>query len=59
MDAASCRCRYDAAELHAVAAIMGGIASQEAVKLITQQYLPITGVFVFNGVAGISQTIAI
>jgi amyloid beta precursor protein binding protein 1 len=28
-------CRYEDCKLHPIAAIMGGIASQEAVKLIT------------------------
>lgn len=49
-----CRCRYNASELHAVAAVMGGIAAQEAVKIITQQYVPINGTLVFNGIACIS-----
>ena len=37
-----------------MAAIMGGIAAQEAVKIITQQYVPINGTLIFNGIAGIS-----
>ncbi|KAI9176224.1 hypothetical protein LWI28_000014 [Acer negundo] len=32
-------CRFGAAELHAVAAFIGGIASQEVIKLITKQFL--------------------
>ncbi|KAK4845131.1 hypothetical protein QYF36_001246 [Acer negundo] len=35
-------CRFGAAELHAVAAFIGGIASQEVIKLITKQFVPIS-----------------
>jgi len=45
--------RYDNAELHNVAAVVGGVASQEIVKLITEQYVPLDNTFVFNGLAGI------
>merc|ERR1712238_39484 len=43
--------RYHNAEVHNVASIIGGVASQEAVKLITNQYVPIDGTYVFNGIA--------
>jgi NEDD8-activating enzyme E1 regulatory subunit len=45
--------RYGAAELHNIAAILGGIGSQEAVKVLTQQYVPLTNTFVYNGVASV------
>ncbi|GER43097.1 NEDD8-activating enzyme E1 regulatory subunit [Striga asiatica] len=48
-------CRYGASELHAVAAFIGGIASQEAIKLITRQFVPLSGTFIFNGVDHKSQ----
>ncbi|KAL6529646.1 NEDD8-activating enzyme E1 regulatory subunit axr1 [Orobanche gracilis] len=48
-------CRYGASELHAVAAFIGGITSQEAIKLITRQFLPMSGTFVFNGIDHKSQ----
>lgn len=49
-----CRCstRYGAAELHAVASLMGGIAAQEAVKLLTHQYVPLNNTYVYVGIAG-------
>ena len=53
-----CRCRYNSSELHAIAAVMGGIAAQESVKIITQQYIPITGTLVLNGIAGVSASLA-
>ncbi|KAL1560826.1 NEDD8-activating enzyme E1 regulatory subunit axr1 [Salvia divinorum] len=48
-------CRYGAAELHAVASFVGGIASQEVIKLITRQFVPMSGTFIFNGVDHKSQ----
>ncbi|XP_058765529.1 NEDD8-activating enzyme E1 regulatory subunit AXR1-like isoform X2 [Vicia villosa] len=48
-------CRFGAAELHAVAALVGGIASQEAIKLITRQFVPISGTYIFNGIDHKSQ----
>ena len=51
-------CRYGAASLHSVAAFMGGVASQEVVKLITHQYIPMCHTLVFNGIAGDSTTFA-
>ncbi|XP_021774138.1 NEDD8-activating enzyme E1 regulatory subunit AXR1-like isoform X2 [Chenopodium quinoa] len=48
-------CRFGAAELHAVSAFIGGIASQEVIKLITKQFIPMTGTFIFNGIDHKSQ----
>ena len=45
--------RYGAAQVHNVAAIVGGVASQEAVKVITGQYTPMAGTYVYNGIASI------
>jgi hypothetical protein len=45
--------RYGATELHAVSAVMGGVGAQEAVKLLTRQYVCIDNTFVYNGVAGV------
>ncbi|EED91129.1 predicted protein [Thalassiosira pseudonana CCMP1335] len=43
--------RYDEAEIHSIAAVLGGVASQEAVKLITGQYVPFDDTYVYNGIA--------
>ncbi|KAJ7948152.1 NEDD8-activating enzyme E1 regulatory subunit [Quillaja saponaria] len=48
-------CRFGAAELHVVAAFVGGIASQEVIKLITKQFVPLSGTFIFNGIDHKSQ----
>eukprot|EP00735_Rhodelphis_limneticus_P003914 TRINITY_DN15455_c0_g1::TRINITY_DN15455_c0_g1_i1::g.30439::m.30439 TRINITY_DN15455_c0_g1::TRINITY_DN15455_c0_g1_i1::g.30439 ORF type:complete len:529 (+),score=98.44,sp/Q8VBW6/ULA1_MOUSE/47.86/2e-178,ThiF/PF00899.16/1.3e-09,ThiF/PF00899.16/8.6e+03,DUF4404/PF14357.1/0.91,DUF4404/PF14357.1/6.3e+03 TRINITY_DN15455_c0_g1_i1:109-1695(+) len=50
-------CRFGASELHTIAAFIGGVAAQEATKLITSQFVPLEGVFVFNGISGASVTI--
>ncbi|XP_009353281.2 NEDD8-activating enzyme E1 regulatory subunit AXR1 [Pyrus x bretschneideri] len=52
-------CRFGAAELHAVAAFIGGIASQEVIKLITRQFVPLSGTFVFNGIDHKSQLLSL
>ena len=46
--------RYGASELHLVAAIMGGMAAQEAIKLITAQFLPLQGTLIYNGMTSTS-----
>eukprot|EP00668_Euglena_longa_P040753 GGOE01053649.1.p3 GENE.GGOE01053649.1~~GGOE01053649.1.p3 ORF type:complete len:324 (-),score=106.45 GGOE01053649.1:191-1162(-) len=43
--------RYGAAELHTVDAMLGGLASQEAIKLLTHQRVPINNTTIFNGVS--------
>lgn len=45
--------RYHAAELHNVASVVGGVASQEAVKVVTGQYVPLEGTYLYNGIAGV------
>ena len=44
--------RYGSSELHTISALIGGVAAQEAVKIITHQYVPLNNTFVYNGVAG-------
>jgi len=43
-------CRFGAAELHCVAAVMGGLAAQEAIKLITGQFVPQGATLVYNAI---------
>lgn len=52
-------CRYGSAEIHAVAAFVGGVASQEVIKLITKQFVPLAGTFIFNGIDQKSQVLAL
>jgi amyloid beta precursor protein binding protein 1 len=44
--------RYGDCKLHMIAGQMGGIASQEAVKLLTKQFVPINNTLVLNGLTG-------
>jgi NEDD8-activating enzyme E1 regulatory subunit len=44
--------RYGNAEIHAVASVLGGVASQELIKLITRQYIPMNNTYIFNGITG-------
>ena len=43
-------CRYGASELHSISAFIGGCCAQEAIKLITHQYVPIDNVLIYNGI---------
>ncbi len=42
--------RAGGAELHNIAALSGGIASQEVIKVITEQYVPVDNTCIFDGV---------
>lgn len=48
--------RYGGCELHNISALIGGIASQEAVKIITHQYVPLNNTYVYNGIASCGAT---
>ncbi len=37
--------RWNGCELHNIAALMGGIAAQEAIKIILEQFIPVRCVF--------------
>jgi amyloid beta precursor protein binding protein 1 len=43
--------RFGAVEMHNTAAVIGGLAAQEAVKLITHQYTPLNNTYIYNGIA--------
>jgi len=45
-------CRFGAAELHSVAAVIGGAAAQEVIKLVTHQFVPLNNTFLYNGITG-------
>ena len=47
--------RYHSAEIHNAASVVGGVANQEAIKLITEQYLRMDdGTSLFNEIAGVA-----
>lgn len=46
--------RYGGDELHNISAIIGGIGSQEIVKILTCQYICINHTIMYNGICGVS-----
>mmetsp|Transcript_27494 Transcript_27494/g.62216 ORF Transcript_27494/g.62216 Transcript_27494/m.62216 type:complete len:84 (+) Transcript_27494:1615-1866(+) len=52
-------CRWAGAEMHSIASVMGGIASQEAIKAITGQYKPLENTFIWNGASGTTATLSL
>lgn len=49
-------CRYGAAEVHSVAAYIGGCAAHEVIKLVTGQYVPINNTHIYNAITATSAT---
>ena len=44
--------RAGGGEMHTVAAMMGGVAAQEAVKILTGLFIPVDNTFICNGISG-------
>jgi len=51
------RCRYGAAELHTISAFIGGTAAQEAIKVITRQFVPVNNTYIYNAMKQTSVTV--
>jgi NEDD8-activating enzyme E1 regulatory subunit len=50
--------RAKGAEMHNISSVTGGMVAQEAIKLLTRQYVPVNGVCVFDGIrakAGVAE----
>jgi amyloid beta precursor protein binding protein 1 len=47
--------RYGSSQLNPVGAILGGIMSQELIKIITRQYTPMQNRLIYDGVRGTTQ----
>lgn len=43
-------CRYGGAEIHSIAAFLGGVCAHEVVKLVTRQYKPFDNTLIYDGV---------
>lgn len=43
-------CRAGGSDLPQIAALLGGVVGQEAIKLVTKQYVPLNGTCVFDGI---------
>ncbi|KAL5021823.1 hypothetical protein ScPMuIL_000978 [Solemya velum] len=50
-------CRYGASEIHTVASYIGGAAAQEAIKIISGQFVPINNTFIYNAMKQTSITV--
>ena len=48
--------RYGGIELHNVSALIGGIAAQEVIKIVTHQFVPFRSTYIFNGIAACGAT---
>jgi len=46
-------------ELHNISALTGGMVSQEVIKIITQQYIPIDNTCIFDGITSRTQVLHI
>ncbi|XP_076656236.1 nedd8-activating enzyme E1 regulatory subunit APP-BP1 isoform X2 [Halictus rubicundus] len=49
-------CRFGGSELHSVSAFLGGLAAQEVIKFVTNQYKPVQNTFVYDAVTSNSGT---
>ena len=47
--------RFGRSKIHCVSSFLGGVAAQEACKLVMSQYLPLVHTFVYDGVTGTGQ----
>ena len=45
--------RYGNAEIHTISSVVGGVASEEAVKILTEQYVPLNNTYVYNGIVSV------
>jgi amyloid beta precursor protein binding protein 1 len=41
-------------ELHSISSFVGGLVAQEAIKVITKQYVPVDNTCVFDGIRSIT-----
>ena len=49
--------RANGSELHNISALTGGMVAQEAIKVITKQYVPVNGTCVFDGLSSKSMVL--
>lgn len=42
--------RYEGRELHNISSVIGGVASQEIVKILAKQYVPLNNTVLFDGI---------
>jgi amyloid beta precursor protein binding protein 1 len=47
-------CRCGGAELHTIASVMGAVAAQEVIKLVTLKWVPLNNSFLYNGMTSVA-----
>jgi len=47
--------RFSDSKIHTVSAFLGGVASQEAIKLLIRQYTPLNHTLIYDGIHGRNQ----
>ncbi|KAG0323216.1 NEDD8-activating enzyme E1 regulatory subunit [Dissophora globulifera] len=52
-------CRYGNGAIHNIASLIGGVVSQEIIKLSTRQYIPMNNTFLFDGARSVSAVFAV
>ena len=52
-------CRYGASEVHSVAAFVAGVAAQEVIKIITQQFVPLNNTWIYNATSQTTLTVTL
>lgn len=45
------RIRYENCKLITIGSLIGGVAGQEAIKLISKQFVPLNNTLIFNGIS--------
>jgi len=51
--------RVAGSRIHTVSAFLGGVASQEAIKMMIAQYTVMNNVFVYDGIHGKGQSLTV
>jgi len=52
-------CRFGGSQIHNTCAFIGGVASQEVIKLITKQWHPVDNTIIYSGISGATSFFAV
>jgi len=45
-------CRFGGSQIHTTCAYVGGVASQEIIKFLTKQWVPVNNTFIWDAISG-------
>jgi len=45
-------CRFGGSQVHTTASYLGGVASQEIIKLTTKEWIPVNNTFIYDAISG-------